>query len=280
MAGVSQSKDTARRFKTDPFRASLALCTGVKSTMMKRCLLALLGLTACVNEPVDWGDVSYRQSRLGDPIAISAIRDADLPQVPGTVGACTLTVVVYGGQDLFRAWWAVRSDSNGVLAMQRSPDSGRSWQAPVEVDDRDRGARGCRRPRPGISYDSASKYVYLAYFIDTPDGSGVFFAHSMDQGKMFHSPVPVVYGNHPARASVAGHGDSVVVVFEAPNAMTPSLGYVLSHTTGHIFDQRAQVTPEEVRAIWPWVSLEGNRIGVWWLTPDVDRVGHREGIWK
>ena len=280
MAGVSQSKDTARRFKTDPFRASLALCTGVKSTMMKRCLLALLGLTACVNEPVDWGDVSYRQSRLGDPIAISAIRDADLPQVPGTVGACTLTVVVYGGQDLFRAWWAVRSDSNGVLAMQRSPDSGRSWQAPVEVDDRDRGARGCRRPRPGISYDSASKYVYLAYFIDTPDGSGVFFAHSMDEGKMFHSPVPVVYGNYPARASVAGHGDSVVVVFEDPNAGTPRLGYVLSHTTGHIFDQRAQVTPEEVRAIWPWVSLEGNRIGVWWLTPDVDRVGHREGIWK
>ena len=98
---------------------------------------------------------------------------------------------------------------------------------------------------------------------------------------MFHSPVPVVYGGPPVRASVAAHGDSVVVVFEDPNATSPTLGIVLSHTTGHIFDQRGQVTAEEIRANQPWVSLEGNHVNVWWMTPDVlDRVGHREGIWK
>jgi hypothetical protein len=235
-----------------------------------------------VEEPVEWGDVSYRNSRLGDPAAISARRDANLPEIPGTAGSCISSVVPASSHsEVFRAWWAVRSDSNGVLSLQRSSDGGRSWEPPVEVDARDRGARGCRRPNPAISYDPTSGYVYLAYFLDASDGSGVFFAHSMDEGKMFHSPVPVVYGNYPAEVSVAGHGDSVVVVFEDPNATTPTLGYVLSHTTGHIFDQRGEVTSEEIHARSPWVSLENDRIGVWWMTPDVaDRVGHREGIWK
>ena len=249
--------------------------------MMKRWLPLLLCLVACVNEPVEWGDISYRQSRLGDPAAISARRDGNLPQLQGTVRACvnSITTLVANG-DLLRAWWAVRSDSNAVLAMQRSADSGKNWQAPVQVDDRDRGARGCKHSPAGIAYDRTSGYVYLSYFVETRDGSGVFFAHSMDEGKMFHSPVPVVFGDYPARASVAGRGDSVVVVFEDPNAGTPTLGYVLSHTTGHIFDQRGQVTPEEVRAMWPWVMLNKNRIEVWWMTPDIDRVGHREGVWK
>ena len=245
-------------------------------------LVAALGLVACVNEPVDWGDVSYRHSRLGDPPAESAVLSGDLPSIAGTVAPCIRSVVSsHSSSDLFRAWWAVRSDSDGVLSMQRSPDGGQSWQPPVEVDARDRGRRGCSRPPPGISFDPASRYVYLVYFLDADDGSGVFFAHSMDEGRMFHSPVPVVYGNSPSRASVAGHGDSVVVVFEDPNSVRPSLGIVLSHTTGHIFDQRGQVTPEQIHASAPWILLDKNHISVWWMTPDVtDRVGHREGIWK
>jgi len=102
---------------------------------------------------------------------------------------------------------------------------------------------------------------------------------------MFHSPVPVVYGNSPSVASVAAHGDSVVVVFEDPNSTTPRIGVVLSHTTGHTFDQRGQVTPDDVAAVAPWVALNHQHITVWWKTPaisgsPVDRVGYREGVWK
>ena len=86
-------------------------------------------------------------------------------------------------------------------------------------------------------------------------------------------------------ASVAGRGDSVVVVFEDPNSTTSRIGIVLSHTTGHLFDQRGQVTPDDVAAVAPWVAFDHARIRVWWKTPAVngqpiDRVGFREGIWK
>jgi hypothetical protein len=121
--------------------------------------------------------------------------------------------------------------------------------------------------------------VHLVYFIEASDGAGVFFAHSMDKGGMFHSPVPVVYGNSPSLASVAANGDSVVVAFEDPNSTTQRIGIVLSHVTGHIFDQRGQATPDDVAAIAPWVSLDHDRIRVWWKTPD-DRVGDRLGTWR
>ena len=248
-------------------------------------MICALLCAGCVKEPVQWGDVSYRRSQLGDPAARSAVMSANLPAIAGTSAACirSIRTAGYAGQ-LFRAWWSARSDSSVVLSMQGSPDGGRTWQSPVEVETRDRGRRGCDRPAPGISYDSTSGYVHLVYFIEASDGAGVFFAHSMDNGRMFHSPVPVVYGSAPSVASVAGHGDSVIVVFEDPNSTTPRIGIVLSHATGHIFDQRGQVTPDDVAAVTPWVALEGKRITVWWNTPSdstsTDRVGFRDGTWQ
>jgi hypothetical protein len=247
--------------------------------------LALL-LAGCVKEPVEWGDVSYRQSQLGDPDTRSAVMSADLPPIAGTSAPCIRSIRTAGaGTGLFRAWWSSQHDSNVVLSIQHSEDQGTTWQHPVEVESRDRGRRGCARPAPGIFYDPGSGYVHLVYFIEASDGAGVFFAHSMDKGGMFHSPVPVVYGNSPSIASVAARGDSVVVVFEDPNSTTPRIGIVLSRVTGHIFDQRGQATPDDVPAIAPWIALDRNRIRVWWKTPNnsagsAERVGYRDGIWR
>ena len=251
------------------------------------CILALLSLVAgCVPDPIEWGDVAYRLSRLGDPDTRSAIMSAGLAAIPGTVNPCIMSIRTTGDSTgLFRVWWSVRADSSVILSMQRSENHGASWNAAIEVESRDRGRRSCQRPAAGITYDPASGYVYLVYFVEASDGAGVFFAHSMDKGGMFHSPVPVVYGNSPSVASVAAHGDSVVVVFEDPNSTTPRIGIVLSHTTGHLFDQRGQVTPDDVAAVAPWVALDHRRITVWWKTPaatggSIDRVGYREGVWK
>ena len=255
--------------------------------IMSRCsIVALTLFVGCVSEPVEWGNVAYRSSQLGDPDARSALLSAGLPGIPGTVAPCLMSIRTAGDTgELFRTWWSVRSDSSAILSLQRSPDKGVRWESPIEVDSRDRGRRGCERPAPGITYDAASGYVYLVYFVEASDGAGVFFAHSMNKGGMFHSPVPVVYGSAPSVASVAGHGDSVLVVFEDPNSTTPRIGIVLSHTTGHLFDQRGQVTPDDVAAVRPWVALSHGHITVWWKTPGangepIDRVGYREGIWK
>jgi hypothetical protein len=250
-------------------------------------LLPLLGLAACVKEPVEWGDVSYRQSQLGDPDTRSAVMSANLPPVAGAAAPCIRSIRSAGtGADLFRAWWASRSDSSVVLSMQHSRDGGATWEAPVAVESRDRGGRGCNRPPPGIFYDPASGYLHLVYFIEASEGAGVFFAHSMDKGKMFHAPVAVVYGNALSDASVAGIGDSVVVVFEDPNATAPRIGIALSRSAGHMFEQRGQATPDDVRAAAPWVALDHGKITVWWKTPDQsgaqygDRVGYRAGVWR
>ena len=243
-------------------------------------------LGACVDESVEWGVVSYRPSQLGDPDARSAVMSANLPTTGLAGSPCIASIhTASGAGELFRAWWSSKHDSSVVLWLQRSEDQGRNWQTPVEVEARDRGSRGCNRPAPGIFYDPVSGYVHLVYFIEASDGAGVFFAHSMDKGGMFHSPVPVVYGNSPSVANVAAHGDSVVVVFEDPNSTTSRIGIVLSHATGHLFDQRGQVTPDDVQAIAPWVALDGNRIRVWWKTPNdsagrPERVGYRDGNWK
>ena len=268
--------------KTDPF--------GVKCAMRYREFVSLAVLvvsSACVAEPVEWGDVSYRPSRLGDPDTRSAVMSANLPSITGAPGACIRSIRTAGaGTDLFRVWWSARNDSSVVLAMQHSADRGANWRAPVIVEPRDRGRRGCDRPAPGIFYDAGSGYLDLVYFIEGSEGAGVFFAHSMDKGEMFHAPVAVVYGNRPSAASVAGVGDSVVVVFEDPNAVTRRIGIALSRTAAHIFEQRGEVTPDDVPALAPWVALDRRKITVWWKAPDKsgspysDRVGYRSGIWR
>src|SRR4029079_4327052 len=174
--------------------------TFVRSMVMG---VAGIAMVACVGEPVEWGEVSYRGSQLGDPDARSAIFSANLPAVTGGVDQCLRSIRTAGaGSDLFRVWWTSRHDSSVILSMQRSSDRRWSWGAPLTVENRDRGRRGCDRPPPGVFADSVSGYLHIVYFIEAATGAGVFFAHSMDKGAIFHSPVPVVFGNTPSAASV------------------------------------------------------------------------------
>jgi hypothetical protein len=247
----------------------------------------VLTIGGCLKDPVEWGEVGYRQSQLGDPDTRSSVMSADLPRIIDASSPCLRSIRTANvGPNVFRVWWTARPDSSVVLSAQHSTDSGATWQPPVTVDSRDRGARGCNRPSPAIAYDPSHRYVHVVYFLEAADGAGVFFAHSMDNGETFHAPVPVVYGNRPSAASVAANGDSVVVVFEDPNARTSTIGIVLSHTTGHIFEQRGEATPDDVSAIDPWVALSHRTITVWWKEGENqqghqgDRVGYRTGTWN
>ena len=133
------------------------------------------------------------------------------------------------------------------------------------ADSTDKGHNGCARPAPFIAADSTNGYVHVVYFMVAAEGPGVFFTHSMGQGVMFHSPVPIVYGERVSAAAVACNGDTVAVAYLDPNSARPQLWLALSRTTGHIFESRTEVSPSTEEAARPAVAVRGHRIAVAWI---------------
>jgi len=193
-------------------------------------------------------------------------------------GACLNSVrwARADAHDVAAAWWAVRTDSSAVLRLARSPDDGAQWDTLPPADSRDRGVRGCRRPAPGVALDPRSGYTHLAYYLEPAAGAGVFYAHLMDMRTagaspgaggpiaMFHPPVAIVYGESLAEASVAGHGDTVVVAYQNPNDLVPHVELVLSVTAGHSFPRRTDVSGSGIAASAPTVAIDGATIAVGW----------------
>ena len=239
----------------------------------------MLTLLACSRSPVEWSDTVYR-----DPPRQPVEFPGPLQSTPSS-NACPGSLrVAKNGSHQYATWWESRADSSAVLMSSRM--TGRTWTNAVIADSTDRGARGCGRPAPAISADDASGYIHLAYFAEPKRGAGIFFAHSMDSGATFHSPVPIVFGRNPSRASVASDGDRVVVAYEDPNSSQPIIGIALSRTMGHIFENRSRATSENGRARQPVVRLAGDSIRLWWseysANPAVSatRAMYRSGVWK
>ena len=147
-----------------------------------------------------------------------------------------------------------------------SDDGGVSWGAPVAVDTTDRGHRGCARPPAAVTADSASGYVHVVYYVEGPDGPGLFFSHSMDQGVLYHEPVPVVYGAGPVSGAVASDGNTVVVAYEDPNTQRPRIGLQISRTMGHLFEERIPVISSgNAASSEPRVAVRGGTVAVGWV---------------
>ena len=235
-------------------------------------LLALA--SACASPPVDWTvqrsvpldtdsarvlapDGSFRPDSL---LALAA------RVVPPSSGICPGSLrLARAGGSLYAAWWTPRPDSSANLLSARSLDGGRHWSAPAAVDTSDKGVTGCRRVPPSIAADSVSGYVHVTYAMLAPEGPGLFFSHSMDEGVTFHTPVAILYGDRLGRTSVSADGDIVVVGFEDPNSATPRVGLAISRTMGHIFEQRILPLSDDVgTATRPLTAVRGRRIAVAW----------------
>ena len=206
------------------------------------------------------------------------------PAVPGSCpGSARIALSGTSGTERYLAWWAPRTDSSAALLSARSTDAGRSWSTPEPVDTADHRPTGCSRPAPAIAADSASGYVHVAYSMRDAQGAGIFFSHSMDRGRMFHWPVTIVYGDHLTDVAIAAHGDTVAIAYIEPSSDHPQLGLALSHTMGHIFEDRLTV-PSSADASDPAIAIGSGRIGVAWVhhTPGgasslVTRIGHFDG---
>jgi hypothetical protein len=221
----------------------------------------LAATSACVREPVVWADATYELAGTEHATGEEEI----IPVVPSFAQPCDSSFRLAPlGADLHAVWWSPRADSSAALLSARSTDGGHTWGDPVPVDTLDRGRAGCRRPAPSIATDARSGYVDIAYFLQAPEGPGIFFAHSMDHGAMFHSPVAIVYGERPSATSIAVAGDTVAVAYEDPNGTRPSIALALSRTSGHIFESRQIASGTSGSARAPRVTLRGRTIAVVW----------------
>jgi hypothetical protein len=263
---------------------------------MPRALLFLgcLAFAACTPDPVKWDSeqrtdtpvpLGARLTLQGDgaPVMTPAWRPPALPTgTPQCAGS--LVAAAARGDTAYAAWWAPRADSSALLVVARSEDRGHNWRTPEIADSTDRGHTGCGRPAPFIAADTANGYLHLVYFMVAAEGPGVFFTHSMGGGEMFHSPVPIVYGERVSTSAVSSNGDTVAVAYLDPNSSTPQLWLALSRTTGHIFESRVPVSPATEQASRPAVAVRGHRITVAWLETGRDGGAAvmvvRTGEWK
>jgi len=240
-------------------------------------LAAPLLLAACGGAPVEWAGA-------GDTLPASPTPDATLdlgagppslvaPPVPPAAWSppalCgTPRYAAATAAEWYAVGWLRRPDETALLAASRSDDGGRTWGRTVPIDSLDRGRTGCARPAPAIAADSASGYVHVAYFLEAPEGAGVFFSHSMERGDVFHEPVPISYGTRPSAVSVAAWRDTVAVAYEDPNGERPRVGLALSRTMGHIFEDRMFVTGTTLAATRPRVAVAAGRLAVAWREGD------------
>ena len=253
-------------------RAAL-FCVMPSMPLGRRCALLALAVSACAPAPVEWA--AERTVAQGDdsalvlqpdgrfaPDAMAALR-ASLSAPAGPACPGSLRLASARGTH-YAVWWAPRSDSTARLMAAHSAGGGQ-WSTPVPVDTTDVGVTGCRREPPAITADSASGYVHVAYALQASEGPGIFFSHSMDGGASFHSPVPILYGERLGRTSISSDGDLVVVGFEDPNSTTPRIGMAISHTMGHIFEDRiVPVSDDHGIASAPRTAVRGRQVAVAW----------------
>jgi hypothetical protein len=144
----------------------------------------------------------------------------------------------------------------------RSVDAGATWARVTIVDSADASRTGCRRPAPSIAV--VGDDVFVAYAMKAVDGTGVFFAHSMDRAVMFHAPVPIIYGDRLVPTAVASDGQRVAVAYEEPNGPSRGVSVAVSRTQGHIFEARAVASAQTQSFAVPHVAIAGRTIAVGW----------------
>jgi hypothetical protein len=186
--------------------------------------------------------------------------------LPSMQGMCASSLRLIRGADqperVYAVWWAARPDSSAGLFAATSANRGATWDAPQSVDSTDHSVIGCSRPAPAVA--TSDSLLHIAYAMQAPEGTGVFFAHSMDRGKMFHSPVPVAYGERLVATAIAAQGDDVVVAYEDPSGGAERIGVAASRTQGHIFELHTSASNEQDHAISPRIAIRGRTIAVAW----------------
>ena len=233
-------------------------------------LLAPLLSLGCASSPIAWDDakeVSWRQMSgaysVLDLNTGRTYRDSSRLRAPSAPNQCPGSVRLWSDHSrAYAAWWSVRPDS-GADIVAATVSGGGAWSTPVRLDTLDVSKLGCKRPPPAIVSDDQNNF-HVVYPMQAPEGPGLFLSHSMDGGRTFHSPVPIVYGENLGLSSVAADSLLVIVAYEDPNTTPTRISIALSKTMGHLFEYREIVSGGDVAASEPWVAVVGNSVLLQW----------------
>src|SRR5688572_16478741 len=213
--------------------------------------------TACTPAPIAWDEPAEAPPD-GE---VSFLIPSALAQAAGPCPKSVRLAQDTTGGGHYAVWWAPRPDSTADLVVAQSPN-GVEWGVPVKVDTLDAARTGCRRLPPAIAADAGN--VHVAYAMAAKEGPGICASHSMDRGKMFHSPVAVVYGERIGLTDVAARGNLVAVAYEDPNTSPRRIGIAVSNTMAHLFQSRSVVSPPTGEASGPRVTLRDSTVTVTW----------------
>jgi hypothetical protein len=246
------------------------------------CAVTMAAATGCAPAGVRWEESRSAPAdtlgalHLGSDASIGFARPLSAPIPPADSAACDSSVVfARDGDRWYAAWLSRRRDSTVAVVAARS-DGGRVWNAAAVVDSLDVGRVGCGRPGPSIA--ASDGYAHVAYSIEAPEGFGVFFAHTMDQGASFHAPSIVVYGDRLSATAVAADRMLVAVAYEDPSGSRKRIDVALSRTQGHTFEPRERGSPEELPASRPRIAIRDSLLALSFAAADgigrAVRLGH------
>ena len=236
-------------------------------------LAAVVLLPACSDDDVAWTDPLTLSAAASDGRLtvdqkgrVRLVTDTTTGVVPAVdSSACGASVRQARLDDgtVAATWWSVRADSSAILYAASSPDGGSTWSSRIRVDTADVSTIGCSRPAPAIA--ASGGFVHIAYSMRAPEGVGVFYAHSMNDGQHYEAPVTIVYGDRLTAAAVASDKASVAVAYEDPSGSRPQIGLAISRDWGHIFRDRTRGSTGVGAAVAPQVAISGREIAVSWL---------------
>ena len=225
-------------------------------------------LAGCEQPSIAWNDPVTIAAPAG-PARLSVTAAGDARWITDSVLATPVGNACPGSlrwardeNSVYAAWWVPRADSTAWLYAAASANGGATWNPGAAVDTTDAGDRGCNRPAPSVAASGAD--VHVAYSMRSAEGTGVFLAHSMDRGAMFHSPIPVSYGDRIVDVAVAAEGATVAVAYEEPSGAPGAISLAVSRTQGHTIEIHTRASRTVDRARSPSVAIAGHSIAVVW----------------
>lgn len=172
---------------------------------------------------------------------------------------------------LYVAWRRIYHDASGTtevrdIAVARSDDHGRTWNAPVRVHTDDWQVNYCPDAGPSIKV-GPDHIVHVAWWTGKEGQAGVHYARSSDRGRSFGAEIPLGIARLSRAAHVqlaVGERGEVVAAWDDGTLATPRIVVRTSRDGGRSFGEAEAISAPNRTVGYPAVALRGDTVTVAW----------------